>query len=117
MVLLPLLAALAIYACTRGIDQRRAGSVLRAAVVWGVVVVAITEILSVPQLLRPAWVAGSWALIAVAGSLLWRRRLARTGPRPSVWPPLTGSEWGIVAGVAVIVTGTGLVALVAAPNN
>lgn len=92
---------------------------MKAAVMTGVVVVAITEALSLANLLSLPQVAAAWAAACgIAAGLVWRRRVDLVGrwrllltlPRPLlVLAPLVP--------VAVIVLATALVALVSPPNN
>ena len=94
-------------------------SVLLAALTWGVLVVLITEVLSLFHLLSWAGLVLSWGLLAAA-LIVYDRRAAPppTPPKPNepglkLTPFLTLLLAGVIAIIAVI----GLIALIAPPNN
>jgi 4-amino-4-deoxy-L-arabinose transferase-like glycosyltransferase len=99
-------------------DWRKA--FLQAAVLWGVVLVAITEGLSLGHALTAGWVAACWAVAAVAAAV-WAMR---SGGIKRRWhhirwtrPHLDRMSGGILAAMAVIVACLLVVAWVAPPNN
>ncbi len=91
---------------------------LKAAVVWGLVVVANTELLSLLGLVRLLPVATAWAMVCgVAGFGVWRRRselAARLRLRPD-----RPSRWVAVAAVPLlaIIAAIGVIAWTAPPNT
>ena len=92
---------------------------LTAAVIWGVLLVAMTESLSAIDSLTHGWVLACWA-VACALALVLCVRLLRIGGRPALVPRLpstpSGAAWWIGA-VALIVLIIGVIALVAPPND
>jgi len=93
---------------------------MKAAVVTGLVVVAITEALSLVRLLSlPAVVAAWLVACAVAVALVWRRRveLSARGRRLRDIPRPPATLLAAIAAIALIVAGTGVTAWVAPPNT
>ena len=94
-------------------------ALLQAAVAWGVLVVATSELLSLWHLLTVAGLLAAWGLIdaMLLTAILVRRR------RPHIaFPRLGGGaytvgELGMLACIAGVVVVVGLVAAVAAPNT
>ena len=112
MVLLPLLAGWLLYRMYRHaygpLDAFR-----RSAVLWGVTLLAMTELLSRVHLLTPIGVAAGWALACVMlALLLWRARDRSTAPAEGVT-----ASWAIVLPVSLTLAATLVIALVAAPNS
>ena len=99
-----------------GTDLRAA--FLTAAVVWGVLVTGITELLSALEALSPRALAASWAAAVAGAGLLAALPVER---RPGL-PPRT-FEAPVVATVvvglpiAVLVLGTGLIAAAGWPSQ
>src|ERR1043165_2486966 len=112
MVLLPLLAGWLLYRLFRHaygpLDACR-----RGAVVWGVTMLAMTELLSAVHALGPAGASVGWALLcALLAALLWQRRGDRVVPTEDALP-----TWPLVTPVALTLVTTLLIGLVAAPNS
>jgi hypothetical protein len=115
MICLPLLAFAAIFTAhtAGGVGWRLA--VLRVSVWWGVIVVVVTEVLSILSLVTPGPLAGAWALVCLGAVVLAWRRMRGTR---RAWPgPLKTPAALLLAGVAAVLMLTGIVALVAPPNN
>ena len=97
-------------------DPRTA--LLAASVVWGLMVVAVTEVLSLLHAVQFAALLGAWLVLsALLAWRVWRcgRPPARTaidGGRPFGWP-----EAPLLVGVGAIAAAVGVVALVAPPNT
>jgi len=94
-------------------------AILKAAVVWGVVVVAITESLSPFGLLSMPAVIAVWTLGSLAaGAGVWRRRKLLAS---RLRPDLRGGQWRMtalaVSPIAAIAAAVGVIALVAPPNT
>ena len=90
-----------------------------AAIVWGLLITAITEFLSLLNAITSAWVSGIWGVITIAALLLVlifpeKRATSAHGLR---LPNLSHSEILLLSTVALIVTLVGLIALIAPPNN
>ncbi len=127
-----------------GRGHRWREALLAGAVVWGVLVAAFTEGLSLFGLLTWPWVVALWGLATAAalGVLLLTRREGRSGEAPPMAPPLRrgttlpspvrqhgggreGARAGgqdrmavlAICGVGAIVVIAGLTAVVAPPNT
>jgi hypothetical protein len=99
--------------------HRRSGSwrtaVVGAAIVWGVAVTALTEGLSLFRMLSAGWVAAAWiGVVAVLAVGYLARRSCPVTPQQVA---IIGRWWLPLAGVAVIVSATGFIALTAPPNT
>jgi hypothetical protein len=93
-------------------------ALLHASLAWGMLLVISTEVLGFFHALTRPWVAVLWggAAVLLAAAVATRRR-PWTGdllPSPRGVDPLV---WVCLAGCAVVVAVTGLIALVAAPNT
>ncbi len=117
--LLPLavLAVLIAAFRRRGRDWRSAA--LAAAVIWAASVVVITEVLSLGRLLVPAAVTAAWALaLAAALGCAGRRPAAAADvPTPAGQERRRGGTSLLLAGLATVLAGTLLTALVAIPDS
>ncbi len=129
-VVLPVLCfcgiALAVYQAANRPDRlpswRR--SFLLACVIWGVVLLAITEVLSAFTILTFGWLLALWALgcLAALALNLWLRRGKLF---PGMLPTFAGGKTPriplfltvLLSGVAAIVAVVGLIALIAPPNT
>jgi hypothetical protein len=85
---------------------------LRALVLFGAIVVVLTEILSPFQLLRRAPLTAAWLVVALAAAALLYFRRPKL-PRVSI-RPLEAAIAGVVAVIAGIV---GLIAILSPPNS
>lgn len=93
---------------------------LGAAVIWGLLVVAITELLSLADALEATWITTAWILVSAAlvVALVGRRRRNSSQVPPTVTlADLTASERIYVGGLATIAAVTGFIAVYAPPNN
>lgn len=93
---------------------------LQAAVVWGILVVASTEILSLFHSLAFRPVCLFWIIVIIFSAvLILRNRNLRTLSFPIVKRPLalTGSEKFYLLATIVIVLAVGLTAIIAPPNT
>jgi hypothetical protein len=91
-------------------------SLLASAIVWGVVLTAITETLSYLELLALPWIAASWAVASGAALLagLWCRDPIPRLPNPNHAPRLMLLSLG---GVAVMAAVIGTIAVLSPPNG
>jgi 4-amino-4-deoxy-L-arabinose transferase-like glycosyltransferase len=97
---------------------------LKAAIVWGVLALLITELLSAVTAVYPATLALAWAIVIAVSLYLSQRHLVATRENPLsvarrlfAWPP--GERWWlvpIVPAVMIAVT-TAAIALIAPPNT
>ncbi len=95
-------------------------ALLRAAVLWGLSVVAITEFLSTAHALKTLWIAMCWFLITVVLlAVAAQRRHLKKLPRFSFLPRkgLSRGERLSYFGLLVIAGTTGFIAIFAPPNN
>lgn len=115
LALLPLLAGiLVLLAVHRWRSRDLAEDALVSAVVIGVLVAAIGEVLSALRLLTPGGVRGSWVLVALVSAGAWR-----VGPHRETSPPravATDTPWTFWAAgtVALVLLAT---ALLSPPNT
>ena len=94
---------------------------IQAAVLWGAVVVIITESLSLFGILTRACVAVAWTVVAVAFVALMSRRRLHATENPTAFDTgevslETAFKLAVLA-VAVVIGLTGLVAFIAPPNT
>ncbi len=122
---LPVLPAIALFLLISRKDPDRRRAFLVAATLWGLLLTAITEILSLAQALSFAGLTIAWLLVLTAAGGAWylrRPRDGRSGPKTGAKRNPTRLASIPHAGLVLALTGlligmTGLVALVAAPNN
>lgn len=107
-----------------GLGLRRRGlpwrpAVLGAAIGWGVVVVLITEGLSLVRAVTLPGVMGAWLVACIAAGVVLARGRRAAGPAPSpgletrAWP----AEAWLLVPVAGIAAALGLLGVTSAPNN
>jgi hypothetical protein len=112
MPALPILSALLLY-----LLRRRSRSALDAfvesTILWGVLVLLLTELLSILHLVTWAGVTAGWALLTLAlAARLWHSRGATRVPSGSVVVPV----WAALPALLALVI-TFVVAVVAPPNS
>jgi Dolichyl-phosphate-mannose-protein mannosyltransferase len=113
-----LVVAYAAVCSAPGVVTRWRMAFLGAAVTWGLAVTAMTEVLSPFHLITFGWLLTLWfgaVLLSLAVSV--RRVTGATLATLVQWPPLTRFEFWCLAAVATIVSGVGVVAVAAPPNN
>lgn len=125
LILLPCIAFLILFRAfrTKGHEWRDAS--LRAATLWWAFLVAITELLSIPYLLTRTWIALAWAVFCALGFayLYFSRSSALSGPGVSHTLPTTESrhlsktEKVLLVSASILLSGIGLLAVVAPPNT
>ena len=94
-------------------------SFLLASVIWGVILTAFTEALSMAHSLTRGSLSAAWALACVASAVVYYRRRARQERRrllDGVSGMPTSLAW-LLFGAGVIVLTVGLIGLLAPPNN
>lgn len=117
--MLPLISLIFLSLIFHQRDNGWRSSVLSAAILWGLLLTAITEILSLGRLLTLVWLTGIWGLVDFVLIFIYfillrkRKRLAHRKPDPNLSP----FSILLLCGVAFIVAAVGLTALIAAPNN
>jgi 4-amino-4-deoxy-L-arabinose transferase-like glycosyltransferase len=101
----------------RGAERDPRAAFLRAAVGWGVALLAGTELLSLWEVLTPRLIAGYWAVAtAVAAGLAWRTPPVAAAGKPASRQPRS-PLFALGVPVAAVVLVTGALALVAWPNQ
>ena len=98
---------------TRG--RRAAG--IDAAVLWGVAVFAITETLSLFHALTAAGLASAWLLTDLSAAAVLRRRATPLPSLRGALDDLGGIDLALLCGVALLLAGVGVTALIAPPNT
>src|SRR3990172_5564090 len=97
---------------SRGFGWRTA--FLATAVLWGVSVTLLTELLSLFAALNRPWLAWGWTtLVLVAGVMFFR---SGTFPKAQTIPTLSRLEKHIVAAISIISACTFVIAIVSPPN-
>ena len=116
---LPLISLILLFLIFWSPDKDWRSAALSAAIVWGVLVTAFTEILSLFRFLTSGSVLALWLLAIVAlGSIYYR--LIKKGKRslnPLIVTKITPVSLVLLSGVVFIVTTVGLIAVVAPPNT
>ncbi|MGH6858316.1 MAG: hypothetical protein ACRECP_11965 [Methylocella sp.] len=116
LVTLPLAAYITAFALARLAGRDSRYTLLLAAIVWGIFLTLLTELLSYFYLLTSINLAIGWALFGLACCwLTWRLRGKRE-PRKSA-PPLEDSERLLLCGLGLLLGIVGLTALIAPPNT
>ena len=116
---LPLFAIALLYGIFRQRNACWRSAILSAAVVWGLSITAITEILSLGNSLTFSWLVGLWGLgdivlIYINLQLLIKREgIVHQETHVKLSPFLTL----LLCGTASVVAAVGLVALIAPPNT
>lgn len=97
--------------------QERREAVITASLAWGVLVVALTEALSLLHALSFAPMALAWGCVCL-GLFALLRRSAHSLPSPADQSlPMSRIEWLYMGVISVIIPVTGITALVAPPNT
>ncbi len=112
MLLLPLVAGWLLYRLLRYAFSPL-NAFRRSAVLWGVTLLAMTELLSRAHVLTPGGVAGGWGLASVVlAVLLWRWR-----GRPKAPAEATTVAWSTTVPVALTLATTLVIGVVSPPNS
>ena len=98
---------------SRGFGWRTA--FLATAVVWGVSVTLLTELLSLFKVLNRPWLALGWTTIGFGTGVMFFR--SRRFHNAQTFPTLSRLEKHIVAAISVISACTFVIAIVSPPNN
>ncbi|MEQ9551210.1 MAG: hypothetical protein RIM23_16560 [Coleofasciculus sp. G3-WIS-01] len=116
---LPLLSLLLLFLIFQSPGQDWRGSVLSAAIVWGVLITVLTETLSLFRVLTFSSVLVLWLITDIALLFIYYR-LVKRGKRSLNFPErpkLTPVSLVLLGGIVCIVATVGLIAVVAPPNN
>src|SRR5690242_8110095 len=112
MAVLPLAAAVLLYLVCRH-SMRRMEAFIYASVLWGLLVLVGTELLSLAHGITVPGVAIWWlGVIGVSGYLWWTRRTTPAVADPQTLPP----AWALGPVLAILLL-VGVVAVVAPPNS
>ena len=93
-------------------------SILSASIVWGVLLTAITEFLSIFNSITLVWVLGFWGLANLISAYICIHVINKK--KPIVWFKISKTLPSVIPlliGVTSIATLVGIVALMAPPNN
>lgn len=90
-------------------------ALLRAATVWGVMLVGLTELLSLLGMLTRGWMALAWAVVAALLVAAWVRGGGGLPPRPTL--PVELRAVALLLPVAAIAAGTASSAAAGWPNQ
>lgn len=123
LAIIPLLPLILVSIIFHSISSEQASSswrasILSASILWGVLLTAITEILSAFNAITPAWVAGLWGMAALLSGYVCIRTVNKA--KPVIWFKIPGafnSEAMVIFGLIAIPALTGIIALFAPPNN
>ncbi len=117
LALLPLLALVVLWArmLRAGVEWRAAA--LISALLGGLAVLGLTELLSLGYHLTRAPLAAGWGLVLVSAILWWRRTRRPAPPVPPRSLPWTGLERACLGIILLILVCTGIDAVFCAPNN
>ncbi len=118
LALLPLFTLAAFLATLRRDSESWRDALLATAVVWGVILVAITEVLSAFHALAQLPLAIAWTLAATVAIWVMRRRGKSVSRSLPLYPfPTDGVDRLLLGGIAVVLLVTFFSALVAAPST
>ena len=120
IVLLPLtLISISFYGISYGQNSSCwRSSILSASILWGVLLTAITELLSIFNSITPAWVLGLWGLTNLIAAYICIRVIDKV--KPIVWFKISKTLHSVIPlllSVMSIAILLGIVALMAPPNN
>jgi hypothetical protein len=103
-----------IFSLTAG-GRRR--SALQAATVWMTLLIAITELLSIPSLLTAGWLTLAWLVTCMIEALCLGWYLARRSePAPRTKPTLSTADRTLLVTVTLMLSAIGALAVIAPPN-
>ncbi len=119
LVLLPLLSLILLFLSAWSPDREWRSAVLSAAVIFGVLVTASTEILSLFRLITFGLVLSFWLLVTIGCGFIYYQ-LIKKGKRsltlPTI-PRIPPVSLVLLIGIVFLVATVGLICLVAPPNN
>ncbi|MGH6844088.1 MAG: ArnT family glycosyltransferase, partial [Methylocella sp.] len=114
--MLPLAGFIAAFALAQLAGRDSRYTLLLAAILWGVFLTLLTEVLSYFYLLTSTNLAVGWAVFGLA--CLWLTWLLRAKREPrQLAPPLEDSEKVLLCGLGLLIGIVGLTALLAPPNT
>ncbi|MGA7385892.1 MAG: hypothetical protein WBW81_14725 [Methylocella sp.] len=116
LVTLPLAAFIAALALAQRAGRDRRYTLLLAAIVWGIFLTLLTEVLSYFYFLTSTGLAAGWAVFGLACCWLTWRLGGKREPR-QLSPPLEDSEKALLCGLGLLLAIVGLTALLAPPNT
>ena len=93
-------------------------SILSASILWGVLLTAITEFLSIFNSITPAWILGLWGLSSIISLYVCIRVINKA--KPVVWFKISETLYPVIPllfGIVSIAILLVIIALVAPPNN
>lgn len=121
LVALPFIALVLLWFVLRRLyGCGRRDAVLSAAIAFGVIIVILTESLSIFAALTFPWVSGAWGAIVIGLCVvlaLRRKQQSYSMEEATPTKSLPATTKVVLACMALVVTVTGLAAVIAPPNN
>jgi hypothetical protein len=114
---MPLLALAVFVAAGRAGSAGPMWGALAGVLVWALLLVATTEVLSLACAIEPTWLAVVWVAATVAGLVVRRARTPAADSGSTVPIGEGVAARSAALGIAVILAGTLVTALLAAPNS
>lgn len=122
LVLLPFISLIFLFLTFRYRDNCWRSAAISAAIVWGLLLTTLTEVLSLGNLLTLVWLVRGWILIDSAIIFVYFRTAKKVQRRSSSALDSSKTKLSLplillLCSIAFIVVVTGLIALIAPPNN
>lgn len=92
-------------------------SILSGAIVCGILVTGITEILSFFDLITFTWTIVLWTMACLISAVAWQIARSKANPVRFEFPTIGTFDTVLLSGIGSIVIVLGLIAVVAPPNN
>lgn len=119
LAILPLVFFLLLCLIFHRIGNGWRSSFLSAAIGWGVLVAALTEILSLFKILVLSWVLGTWLAFIIVLIIIYFYLIRNKNKiaNQTINYQVPAISFLLLSGIAFILATVGLIALVAPPNN
>jgi hypothetical protein len=116
---LPGIALVVLIVLLRRYERDVRSAILSASLIWGTLLAASSELLSIGNSLTASSLLAIWLLLdLVLIGLYLRMRMRRDKPVPAAsGVPFSPFDWIALVSIALIVALVGVIAIVAAPNN
>jgi len=120
-VILPLLTFVLLALAFQAFFSRRENnhswrdSILFAAISWGLLLIAITECLTIFKSITFAWLLTAWGIVAIALAAINYFLIKKS--KPAVTFKVSAFEVVLLSAIALIAITTGIIAIMAPPNT